>query len=605
METRKILAMVLAVFFLLTMLGMEGEVRAQGSRLKARPTVSSAKNDEIVMEYEFSAPDVGKKGEYDLLTMPGLKLYVQVGAPIVPMRTVKVSIPFGRKVAAVRTVVVESEELAGEYYLACGQKAYPRSYTGVKKPTEPDPAIYGKAEPWPGKGRVEIGTQSKRGYQVYIANLLPVQYTPTTGKVSYAKKMRLEIDLDASEKGQILRSTKHIRAMMKHDVDNAVTVEAYPLSEATYRPERGTVESDIIEDASITGGGIEMGMMEMGEGGSPLSDPCCPYYGENYKYVVITTEDLMEDPCDPCAPSSSYSFEALCDSKSMAAGVVTTEWIYANYDGTKPSGGSDNQTRIRNFLIDAYNTWGTEYVLLGGNKDIIPVRTFYVSYGASTAAYIPCDMYYGCVEPNECTFDYNADGKYGGPVDGVDGGEVDLYAEIYVGRAAVANVDEVENFVNKTLSYTPPTDSDGGYEYYIMQLGEYLDPGYGKPDMEEIRGIIDYSYCSDVFDTTYNLYDEDWYWSRSHLRDAMNGTLTLYTPGETPIAFNHLGHGNETAMCGYKSFNTSYIKSELDNTDYFFVYSQACLAGRFNYSNCFAEVITTMEHGAYAAIMNS
>ena len=60
----------------------------------------------------------------------------------------------------------------------------------------------------------------------------------------------------------------------------------------------------------------------------------------------------------------------------ITAGIVATDWILANYDGTKPGGGADDATRIRNFLMDAYQTWGTEYALLGGNKDIVPARNF-------------------------------------------------------------------------------------------------------------------------------------------------------------------------------------------------------------------------------------
>jgi hypothetical protein len=97
--------------------------------------------------------------------------------------------------------------------------------------------------------------------------------------------------------------------------------------------------------------------------------------------------------------SDSYSFQALCDSKiarGISAGIVATDWIYANYDGTKPSGGSDNQTRIRNFLIDAYETWDTEYALLGGDKDIIPPRWLIdTDYGNDSTEYdVATDLYY-------------------------------------------------------------------------------------------------------------------------------------------------------------------------------------------------------------------
>ena len=133
--------------------------------------------------------------------------------------------------------------------------------------------------------------------------------------------------------------------------------------------------------------------------------------------------------------SDQYSFQALCDSKiirGIAAGIVTAEWILANYDGTKPSGGIGDPTKIRNFLIDTYQTWSTEYTLLGGDKDIIPPRFF-----CETGYTVPADLYYGCVDPADCTFDYNSDDNYAEKKDGPGGGDVDLVEDIFVGRASV------------------------------------------------------------------------------------------------------------------------------------------------------------------------
>lgn len=212
---------------------------------------------------------------------------------------------------------------------------------------------------------------------------------------------------------------------------------------------------------------------------TPLTDPAGTYYEADYKYIAITNSSLagISDP---------YSFQALCDSKTargITAGIVTTEWIYANYDGTKPAGGTDNATKIRNFLIDAYDTWGTEYALLGGDKDIIPVRLF------DDSGYdVPCDMYYGCVDPPECTFDNDGDGIYGESNDGVGGGEVDLTAEIFTGRAAVENATEVINFVRKTLVYETIDDP---YLNQAGTMGSWLGFGgiqeFTKPFSELIR----------------------------------------------------------------------------------------------------------------------
>jgi len=78
-----------------------------------------------------------------------------------------------------------------------------------------------------------------------------------------------------------------------------------------------------------------------------------------------------------CGQNPRYDSKII---RGTAAGVVTTDWILANYDGTKPSGGSEDPVKIRIFLIDAYQAWGTEYALLGGGKDDPVAQTLISTY---------------------------------------------------------------------------------------------------------------------------------------------------------------------------------------------------------------------------------
>ncbi len=76
-------------------------------------------------------------------------------------------------------------------------------------------------------------------------------------------------------------------------------------------------------------------------------------------------------------------FQVLADYKTaqgLPTVVATTEFIQANYRN-----GADIQETIRMFIRDAYEKWGMEYVLLGGDSDILPPRyvdnTFYPTNG--------------------------------------------------------------------------------------------------------------------------------------------------------------------------------------------------------------------------------
>ena len=533
----------------------------------------------MILEYEFSEPAISRNAEYDLVQIKGLELYERTGAPIVPVRPVTVLVPFGKKVVATRVIVLDARELPGTYQLPPAQKPYPLSHRGRIERTEPNPAIYGQATPWPGIQHKKVAAQSKRGYQLFTANLFPLQYTPATGKISYTTKLRLEIDLADSGRANALRPSRRTTSALSRMVDNPGLLRAYPA--------KGISVQKLERLAALPDGGP-------------------------YQYVIITNGTLESAP-------GPWNFQALRDAKiarGMTATIVTTEWIYTNYNGTRPDGGSDNQTQIRNFLIDAYQDWGTEYVLLGGTNDIVPARKFWVqAWPGGDITTMPVDMYYGCVDPAACTFDYDADGDYGEPTDGVGGGDVDLYAEIYVGRAAVENAAELENFTKKTITYDS-THSE--YLPRISMLGEHLGFGgaseYAKDSMEQIRlggeydGYFTYGFENhpqpDFFDFNtvgclpeepeccWPLYDKDYDWPKGDLIDLMDGGVHI---------FNHLGHASYTYCM---KLSTSDLAS-LTNTDYFFAYSQGCKPGGFDTSNCFAEVITSMEHGAFAAVMNA
>src|SRR6185503_12020180 len=155
------------------------------------------------------------------------------------------------------------------------------------------------------------------------------------------------------------------------------------------------------------------------------------------------------------APELAAAFEPLAAARTAAglpARVFTTDWIETRYEGTRPDGGADRQTRIRNFIIDWYRNHGLTHVLLGGDADgstscpecgppVVPAR--YLSTEALAGTPIPSDLYYGCLDG---TFDGDRDGIYGEPNDGEDGGDVDLLFEVHVGRAPVDTVEEARNF---------------------------------------------------------------------------------------------------------------------------------------------------------------
>jgi archaellum component FlaG (FlaF/FlaG flagellin family) len=414
-----------------------------------------------------------------------------------------------------------------------------------------------------------------------LVNLYPAEYVPKQGQLSYYGSLTVEVTLRAADttrdEWQCVRHLEQDANMVKETVDNPGAVRSY----------RSTPTSS--EAPSL---------LEPGD----------------YDYVIITSEALEATP----GPDNFLALRDEKISRGITATIVTTEWIYATYPGTRPDGGQDNQTRIRNFIIDAYSTWGTTYVLLGGDGDgadvggesgdsIIPPRGLAAGGDSDIAA----DMYYACLDGS---FDYNADGIYGEPWDGPGGGEVDLFAEVYVGRAPVDSQAEVQNFVAKTLAYRSMPITNENLKK-VWMAGEYLGFGgvaeWGGNYKDEIKeGSSAHGYTTVGFEDSAHaagfdvstLYDRDHEWPVGDMVGIINDNTHL---------INHLGHaGVGYAMKMYNSDADGLTNDQL----YFIGYSQGCYCGSFDnrdeggeYTDydCISEHLVTEPHGAVAFIANS
>jgi hypothetical protein len=339
-----------------------------------------------------------------------------------------------------------------------------------------------------------------------------------------------------------------------------------------------------------------------------MANSVSPLPAGQVDYVVITSAALLQTP-------PPYNFQALCAARSrdgFTTTNVTVEWIYANYPGTRPDGGTDNATQIRNFIIDAHQNWGTRFVLLGGaayNPVIIPARLFYDSVETGSGPYtsqIGADLYYACLGG---TFDANANGVYGESNDGDGGGDVDLTADVYVGRFPVTSTSDVANMVRKTLAYE---NAPAAQLKKISHDAEYLGFGgisdYASPMMEQLRlggsydGYTTVGFNNSVYGGFYDisdtLYDSPSYsWPNSEIIKRFNGNFHV---------FNHLGHGNYF----YDFKLDTWVPQDylailnLTNSVFFFAYSQACLAGEFDDTVCIAQLLATAANGPAAVVMN-
>ncbi len=566
----------------------------------------------------LAGPD-GSEEIYDTVMIPGLDYRIVPGEPVVPFRTARILIPYGEEVVDIK-VVAGNERYLGKVSIGPGQTSLPIGFTKNCTGCHPeeswispefvfrDEAIYGSTESYPKEAYSVLGVQKKHGYEILYINLYPVKYIPKTGDAYSFGAFDVEVTTAPAETLDLghFRGLPEDREEVEMIVDN---------------PEKTTTYAS---DLALTGKSL-------------LLDG-------NYTYVIITNQFMKDAP-------GPYNFQALADNKTrkgVRAAIVTVEEIYAAYKYTLHR---DNQEMIRNFIRDVHDNNGVKYVLLGGDGDgnriggetwdsIVPARGLWAwAYEPDPSTCCgPCkppdvlsDLYYACLDGS---YDSNGNGIYGEPDDGADADtindNVDLQAEVYVGRAPVDNYEELSNFVRKTLAYES-TKSDDPYLTAIWMVGEFLEPiVYPKTNLTDPEGQpttpVTWWWGGDYKDrirpafpagfNIWTLYDRDYPgddcncdqndWPRSALIEKINDDMIH--------AINHIGTSNFCDIVAYVMKMGYNHADALNNSKYFFGYSQAGYAASFDNRDpegiylphdCVLEHFVTAPGGAFAFIGNS
>ena len=501
---------------------------------------------EITSRYTFHPPQLTTvrilDEQYDQIVLSGAPCSGNPGEPSLPTAGAYLLLPYHTRVIDI--VVTGEPEFFGSGYTILPQSVpVPISKKDLESIPTPDETIYSSQQMFPGRLFTNTGIYSFRGYQILVLMLHPIQYIPTTGEIYYYTHLEVTVTLTPDDTESLLyRGEAKDKIQIMQKVDNPGIVETYP---------------------------------EHSSGSEPM---------EEYDLLIITTEEL-KDEFEP--------LKNVHDADGLPTVIKTLTDI-----------GSTDQEDIRSYIRDAYTNWGIEYVLLGGDDNVVPARILWV-FGLDEGqtpyeTYMPSDLYYACLDG---TYNYDGDDKWGEPTDGDGGADVDLIADVYVGRACVGSSAEVTYFVDKTISYL--TISEDPYLSEAVFVGEYLG-NYGIASWggnycdQLINGSSDDGYTTtgipaDVYNVT-KVYDRDWpghNWPKSVIMNLIDQGVYF---------INHLGHSSYN----YNLKMGNDDVSSLTNEKYCFIYSQGCMAGGFDNDDCIAEYFTIKDtNGAFAGIWNA
>ncbi len=513
--------------------------------------------------YQFEAPNIiTLSNGRQILKMKGTHQKDDVvGAPVLPVKTSKIFIPADEKIVSTGITYGTLKSIEGSYiiqHVSMPQPATEKEYDTIEKPASD---IYETNALYPSviyKGRKP---QFLNGVKIALVDLMPVLYNPVEGQLKYYEELEVKIITEKENRPDRVmpyRDSLKDREKILNIIDNKDDfLRLYQASESDT-----TVKFLSASQEPSAAAGTR-------------------------QYVVITTAGL------------SPAFETLTAYRASSEGGGYTTYIEYIDEIAAIYTGIDLAEKMRNFIIDMYTHYGTQYVVLGGDCDgppenqVIPTRGCYAQVSGYTDTYIPSDLYFGCLDGS-----WNSDGDalWGEINDGINGGDIDWFSEVYVGRIPADNYTEAMNHINKIIAFethSSPTK--------ILLTGEELESlTWGGDRMDWL-----YSFMGSIPNTT--LYDRNWednYWPKSQLLTYINSNQYSF--------INYSGHS--TIFSDIK-LNNNDIHT-MTNNKYFFVYSQGCYAGSmdglnldntYKSTDCFGEAITNgnSDGGAFAYIGNS
>jgi hypothetical protein len=245
-------------------------------------------------------------------------------------------------------------------------------------------------------------------------------------------------------------------------------------------------------------------------------------FDDDYSFIVLTPTDF------------SSELGALINhkiSRGISTKLVTLDEIYG---GTYfPVQGRDDQEKIKYFVKNAVENWNTNFVLLVGSNLKFPTRLSHVD----DLTFIS-DLYYSDIYDetyNFLSWDSNENDIFGE----YRTDEVDLYPDVFLGRIACINANEVTTCVNKIITYeTNEAYAQDWFTNLVVIGGDTFPSKYGDDS-----GIDEGEYVNQAVIDIMEGFIPDRIWDS-------NGRLSGISPSGVTSIDNAINSG-----CGFVDFS--------------------------------------------------
>jgi len=470
---------------------------------------------------------------YDLISLPGHLYTSEVGNPALPRADYAVLLPPTAEITSVDVVDYRVIDIPGSFNVFPVQRPTPLSLIRENTElTQPNPLVYNSKEPYPNKLADFTPPGCMSGYRIAGFTLYPVQYIPVEKKLRFYTEFTVKINYEEG-RHELISLSKGQVEFFANEVKGMVI-----------NPE------DLIRWA-----------------------PSVKVIRDSTDYLIITGGAYVST----LQPVADWKTK-----KGYYTKILSTDSIYPRYPGR------DNAEKVRNCIKDYWQNRGTKWVLLAGDIGVVPYRTLYVNAGGTTD-YIPSDLYFADLQ---WSYDGNRNNIFGECP--FNGDTVDLYYDVYLGRASIDNLTQANTFVLKDTIYEKHPEPN----YMVRML---LCTGGSDTSANNTIGAmppIPPWNLIKLYETSGNL-------TGTACRETLN-TGTGFA--------NFQGWGTEDGFL-MSNGSTYYTHSSsvyaLTNTmKYIIANAIPCLAGAFDRgsvgNDCYAEnFVNAPNGGAVAAIFNS
>lgn len=472
--------------------------------------------------------------EYSLLLEPG--------KPMLHYYKLMVLLPFGEEYQGAAIAWGASRDLGKGVYVDFAKDQQPISTPSIVTQTVADASVYSNNAFYPYRDFEYLGTQYYRGYAIAIFNVFPIRYNPVSKELfsftSFSLNVSTGSNNEASHKqSRFLSLHESSIATLKSMVTNHQTIQSY-LSAPKTRHESRNLDPNAAKSM-----------------------------------IIITSDSRTQWFAE---------YASWRESKGISTGIYSTEFIYANYPG------EDNAEKVRNFIIDAYLLWlgsstPLEYVIMGGDDEVVPERGVFGRVGSTVDNRMPSDLYFSNLDGN-----WNANGNsiYGEMQD-----QTDMIPELHIGRFPAETLWEFNNIFRKIRYYV---DHDSFSNNIAIFYGENLN---NNP----------LTWGGDYKDDVAQYLPEEYLYSTQYQRDGTYSSQSVWNSINDGVnVMNHMGHANETYLMGQGN-NTI---NQLQNTEYGFLYSQGCYPAAFDQrtsgdGECIGEHLLMTSGGVFSFIGNT